>query len=260
MRLPWALVAATGCGLDLAPGTSGIPEDQSQSDSAPIALYTFEEEVGPVLDRSAILPALDLEVNGATRVPGGIRFDSETAIVESMGPAEKIIDAVRESQAFSFEVWARSEGLVQGGPARLVSLSVDFSNVNAMLGHGTDRCSGAQADRLHARIRTEDGRADGCPSVEPIDVGPDGTVQHLVLTHDDVGQARLFVNGELVASQALGRIGNSWGPAILHLGREGRSSSGSDLRPWRGILFRVAVFDRPLSASEILQAYQRGVP
>ncbi len=97
-------VAYAGAAMELAARPPRIAEGL-------IALYRFDEGAGTVVhDRSGLSPALPLTLktsrkDAAVWLPeGGLRLDHR-AILVSEGPAAKVIDAVRASNALTLEAW-----------------------------------------------------------------------------------------------------------------------------------------------------------
>ena len=105
-------------------------------------LYTFEEGAGAeVRDLSGVGTPLDLAIahpENVTWLPGGgLSIDAST-IVQSAGPASKVIDAVKLSGEVTIEAWLRPDNTTQFGPARIVTLSQDPYYRNATLGQSYD--------------------------------------------------------------------------------------------------------------------------
>lgn len=125
------------------------------------ALYTFDEGDGRVVhDRSGREPALNLSIDdpGAVRwLEEGLQVDSP-ALIATEKPAQRLVEAVRDSGAFSLEAWVTPARRGQGGPARIVTLSVDHSNRNFTLGQAEDA--------YQVRFRTTETSANGLPGVE----------------------------------------------------------------------------------------------
>lgn len=90
--------------------------------------YSFDQGKGPVIrDASGLRPALDLHVREAgavTWTEDGLRTNHPVLIATQV-PAQRLTTAVRESNAFTLEVWITPAREAQTGPARIVTLSQD---------------------------------------------------------------------------------------------------------------------------------------
>src|SRR5262249_40858604 len=108
-----------------------------QPDTAGLqVLYTFEEGSGAIIhDRSNVGTPLDLNAVPATAIswgPQGLTV-SQPTLVSSSGPATKLIQACRASNAITIEAWVRPSSAAQGDPGRIVTLSNDPDNRNIRL-------------------------------------------------------------------------------------------------------------------------------
>jgi hypothetical protein len=67
--------------------------------------------------------------------------------------AKRIIDALRSSNELAVELWIQPEYITQSGPARIVSLSIDYGIRNLTIGQG--------ADKYILRLRTSTTNSNG---------------------------------------------------------------------------------------------------
>jgi hypothetical protein len=217
-----------------------------------LALYEFEEGQGStVSDVSGLSPALDLTINdlGATAwIPGALAIMAST-IVSSPGPATKVIDGCKATNEITLEVWFRPATLSLGGPARLITNSVDASNRNFQLGQ-------EMASHYQARLRSTQSTVNGAPYLQtPGDAG-DVTAEltHLLYTRDVTGVRRLYVNAVERATDVLAGDFSNWDTTFsLALANEVTLD-----RTWLGELHRVAVYSRALTSAEVAQSYGAG--
>ena len=168
------------------------PQNSSRSSKKGlIALYTFSETQGRTIgDRSHFGKPLDLDVptDGHIRWLGthGIEI-IKPSIIRSHEPANKVVDAVRETEELTIEAWVTPHDAVQSGPARIASLSRDTGSRNFTLGQ-----QGAAVD---FRLRTPVTGLNGHPlSLMTADAILAPKVTHLVASYKS-GVQRLFVNG-----------------------------------------------------------------
>lgn len=219
-----------------------------------LALYTFLEGGGStVLDVSGNGPPLDLDITDLSAIrwtEDGLSIQSSASIV-SQGPATKIIDAVKQTGEITVEAWITPAHAAQNGPARIVGISEDLHRRNFTLGQGGSGDSPAVYD---IRMRSTSTSLNGTPSLTSPEDSFSVVLTHVACTLDNAGALRLFVDGREVSSRfAGGTLANWAGPMSLILGNE---TDGD--RPWLGDLYLMAIYDRALSASEIMRNFRAG--
>ncbi|MEM9800190.1 MAG: LamG domain-containing protein [Planctomycetota bacterium] len=241
-------------GVSVGPNTSSAASG-GRATRGLLALYDFEEAFGDtIFDSGGVGAPLNLRVadpSKTTWIPGGLRLDSAT-IVESMGSAGKINDALRSSGELTFELWIEPSSLDQEGPARVMSLSDGAYSRNLTIGQGL--WNGQPNDTYSARLRTQTTDLNG----DPMLIAPSGVaraeLQHVVFTFSTDGTGSLFVDGSMVASHNPGPNLGSWDAGFkLAFGNE----IGTD-RAWLGSLHLAAVYDRALSRGEVTGNYVAG--
>jgi VanZ family protein len=158
-----------------------------------VALYQFREASGQTIhDVSGCDPPLDLTYSSASPIAwlhtsNGIEISAPT-IIQSQGPAQKLLTAFGVAKALSLEVWIKPANITQMGAARIVSFSGDIQNSNFMLGqYGSNvafwlrtAMSGRRGAALHLDTRNNP------LSTEPV---------HIVATYKNA-RGELYVNGE----------------------------------------------------------------
>jgi len=226
--------------------------DESRGRVVPglLVLYTFEDTVNQqVLDRSGDAAPLNLaleKLRGLSRRNGALVITTSSKIV-SEAPAKKIVDTVKQSGELTIEAWVKPQDDRQGGPARIVSLSVDPGHRNFTLGQ--------DGNKYDVRVRTSATGENGIPSTST----PAGTVKaeltHVVFTRDQTGRAQIYLNGNSqVSAQVTGDLAGWSDDFRLSLANE---LTGD--RPWAGELHLVAVYGRALTAEEVGQNFAAGV-
>ncbi|MBN1672821.1 MAG: FecR domain-containing protein [Kiritimatiellae bacterium] len=272
----YALVADTthvaqGAGMDalgrMTAGSARVREGL-------VALYTFNEGGGHIVgDHSGAGAPVDLRIRDASAVEwlpeGGLRV-REPTLIESDGSPEKIVGACRRSNALSVEAWIRTWQLRQGGPARIVTVSKDWSGADFMLGAiGLSYNPDLPGPCYAARLTTAAKR----PALYEIVTEP-GTfttaLSHVVLVRESHGALRFHVNGP---DRLRGMLDYEAGTVRADVRRqEGRFSYWSDTmplrlanehgepRPWVGEYYLVAVYARALAPEEISRNFRAGTP
>lgn len=210
----------------------------------PIVLYTFEETGDPktVKDVSGVGPPLDLTLEDEGAVSwisgGGLSITSAT-LIKSTGPATKVVEAVRASQAITIEAWVRPANTTQEGPARIVTFSENPSFRNFTLGQ--------TGDQYDVRLRTTTTTTNGLPSLTATPDSATTELTHIVYTRDASGVAKIYINGfESASREGSGDFSNWDSSYTLALANE--ITKG---RTWLGELHLVAIFDRALAEGEI---------
>jgi hypothetical protein len=231
------------------------------------ALYVFAEGAGEVVgDVSGAGDPLDLTIadrEAAEWLEGGGLSVRRPTIISSGRPAAKIISACRAAGEVTVEAWVRPADTSQAGPARIVTLSRNTSQSNLLLGMNWSD-TGRPRESYTARLRTTETRASGSPlgiqGSPPLLSTPPGTAAlrrtHVVLTRSASGSVSLYLDGREAASRRVGGDLSNWdGSFRLALADELTRD-----RPWRGIFYLVAVYDRALTAREVAENFLAGVP
>lgn len=241
----------------LADGFEEVGSDRF--DEGIIARWDFKELTGnTALDTSGVDPAIDLTLEGDAEfmssygidIPSGRAIGTEAA---SRKLYDRIADPYTGSQEYTLELWIANANITQDGPARIFTYSRSSGSRNFMLGQ--------VAYQYVARNRnfSEETNNNGSPDLETYDVDQDAqaTLQHVVVTYDQVTGRRIYVDGRWtddVDETAAGRLWN-WGDN--HQVVIGDERTGN--RQWIGQMRFAAVYDQPLSAEQILQNYEAGI-
>lgn len=218
-----------------------------------VVYYPFDEGSGAtVTDRSGVGVPLDLSIDDPDAVAWGVGVLAVAAptLIRSPGPATKIVEACLVTSEITLEAWVRPANVTQGGPARLVTLSVDTSNRNFQLGQELDAYYQA---RLRTTLSTS---ANGSPFLATPegagDVRPELT--HLVFTRDAAGQRRIYVDNVLRAADTFGGDFSTWETSwSMALANEHTFD-----RTWLGEYHLVAIYSRALSAEEVARNHAAG--
>jgi PKD repeat protein len=218
-----------------------------------LARYDFAEGMNDIVsDTSGIGTPLDLTIEDLSRVtwiPGGLRLD-EATLIASAGPADKLNDALIASDEFSLEAWIATSDLGQNGPARIVTLSESTSERNLTLGQGVYNDGG---DRIEGRIRATLTDLNGLPSTATATGSLLSGFRHVVLTRATDGTTTIYIDRVIRAvGSAAGTLDN-WTAYKLGLGNE---IDGS--RPWLGVYYLAAFYDRALTPAEVTQNFAAG--
>ncbi len=220
-----------------------------------LALYTFDEGTGNVVhDVSEAGEPLDLTIES----PDAVRWErsaltlSDSALIATADPASKLYESITASGSFTVEAWLTPGSLEQDGPARIVTYSIDRSNSNFTLGQGIGGDTNP-SNQFSARVHTTNTDPVGLP----LTATGAGTLTmeliHVVMTYAD-GITRVYLDGVLVQEFAVGGQ-LSWDASH----RFGLGNEFDAPRPWLGTYHIVAVYDRALNETEVLQNYEAGI-
>ncbi|MBV6624590.1 MAG: tandem-95 repeat protein [Rivularia sp. (in: Bacteria)] len=215
-----------------------------------LALYNFNEGSGnTVFDVSGVGTALNLEIDNVTGVSWG---DGELTInspnlIASDEVATKLIDGITATQEITLEAWVTPGNRSQNGPARIASLSSDIGNRNFTLGQA--------GDDYNVRLRTTNTGNNGVGRTVFSSGGLLETeMTHVVYTRFSDGDAALYVDNQLVASENIrGDLSNWDDDYRLGIGNE---LTGD--RPWLGSLDLFAVYNQAFDAGEVEQNFLAG--
>jgi hypothetical protein len=210
------------------------------------ALYTFQEGSGGIInDVSNIGTPLDvtMENNNYHWEMERIDFNSPTRASNAANNS-KIYTAVTASNELTVEAWVRPADNTQNGPARIVTMSTDWSSRNFTIGQ--------EGGHFIGRIRTTTNGVNG----DGIQQLTGGTVQANTLTHIVMtfsgGVAKLYVNGVLEDTDNIGGNFSNWDANMdFGFGNEFGFAADNTERDWQGDLDLVAIYSRELSLSEV---------
>ncbi|QDU75490.1 Planctomycete cytochrome C [Bremerella volcania] len=215
--------------------------------SGVLAYYDFSEGSGDVVhDRSRSDSSLYLKIQS----PENVRWTSDGLVVHkptrifTTEPPRPMTAALRKTNQITIEAWITPHDLQQNGPARIVTFSHDTSSRNFTLGQ--------EKKKYDARLRTNKTDRNGMPSISTKDGQVKTQRTHVVYTKDDDGVARLYIDGKLAAERkGLGDFSNWESEMVFGLANEVTGD-----RPWLGTLHSVAIYDRALSAEEVIVQYE----
>lgn len=230
-------------------GTGGEP--LMRVDAGLILLYAFDEESGStVTDQSGELPTHDLTIadpGNVTWSANHLSVNAATAL-STVSAATKLVTRAQASGELSVEAWIKPADVTQGGPARIITMSIDPQSRNFLLGQETNTYA--------ARFRAdgESGWDNGSPTVFTTTGTATTALMHVVHTHRSDGAEVLYVNG--VENQTFMRMGGltQWDatyPIIV-------ANEATNDRAWLGELHLIAVYDQALDASEVQQNFMTG--
>jgi hypothetical protein len=248
----------TGPGDGALTDPDGAPVPPADPDAAPrpdgatvpgrvtsglVALYDLEEPSGTVA-HDAIAPYLDLTVPiAATHVKGGVAISAASGWLSSIVPATKIATRCTSTGEITLEAWVRYGALTAWSRIVAFSATADVGNI-ALTSDPTT---------VGFDLRTTD-NAYQRDTLQTFASVPTGQMKHFVLVRDQAGDKTLVLDGQTKITVTQGGDLSGWDSSSpLSVG-----NTPANDRQFTGEIHLVAVYDRALGMSEILQNYNAG--
>lgn len=214
-------------------------------------LYTFEDAPPTrARDEAANGRPIDLYLIPPPMREGTTMLDGDSLVIRGQAGGMRTAEAMTHlasGTGFTIEAWLTCESDMSGPgmPSRIVTLSGDESNHNFMLGR--------EGASFSVRMRTTTFASPNGDPLEGFASVVEGTRQHVVVTHDGTSLV-WYVDGVQVHTMARGGAYTNWDPSYpLYVGNERLAA-----RPFQGALHLVAVYDRALSAAEVMRNRDAG--
>ncbi|MBN1145383.1 MAG: fibronectin type III domain-containing protein, partial [Bacteroidales bacterium] len=171
---------------------------------------------------------------------------NNTAVV-SLEPATKIIDAVKQTNEFTFECWLKPTEPFIGADSRIASISSDNDELGFALDQWYSRSESEQDFEYSVRLQTASTVTSGYPEYNSDLSQSYINLQHLVYTRDHFGKETLYLNGNKSSEGFRPSNLDTWkSNYYLRLGNE------SDMNhSWTGSFYSVAIYNRALSEAEV---------
>jgi len=223
-----------------------------------IAYYNFGYNPDFIIyDLSGYEDPLNLTARNKTAVAWDEEnhFDivSNTAIV-SVGPATKIVNAVKKSNAFSVECWVKPLEPEFSDGARVISLAGSNEKIGFVLDQDYNETVEDQSIGYRVRVQTASTNSAGYPEYVPEKRLQTVNLQHLVYTRDSLGIECMYINGEKSLENFRPSDFSSWENSFyLTFGNEADMD-----HPWKGSYYSVAIFNKALTEKQIAGNYAVG--
>jgi hypothetical protein len=225
----------------------------SRHETNVIALYQFKTGQGnTAFDTSGVEPGMHLTLSGNTGWVGGWGIDITNGKAQaSTTTSRKLHELITATGEYTIEAWVVPANVSQEGPARIISYSAGTSARNFTLGQTLYNYNFLQ--------RSTSTDPNGDPSLSTADADEDlqATQQHVVVTYDPVKGRRIYVNGIFTGDTDPVAGGSliDWDDSFAFL--LGNEVSGD--RQWQGRLRLVAIHNRALTQTQIVQNFEAGV-
>lgn len=218
-------------------------------------LYNFAEGRGTtVKDISGVEQPMDLNISReglATQwlTGQGLRIVENTIICCKENPT-RLINALSATNEITLEAWVKQEKVGQSGPARLLTLSADNSRRAITLAHEGNKAY----YNYVSRVNTSQTDINGAPEIKTSQNFISSSLHHVVYTRNNLGRENIYINGMMLASGNREGDFSSWESDY----KFALANEISGERPWNGIFYLVAVYNRALSSEEVNQNYDSG--
>ena len=200
-----------------------------------VLLYPFE-----------FVNSISSTINTASIQSDGIHFGTSGELRTVTAPVS-LYDRLIAGEGLTVELWVRTASAEQGGPARIVSYSLDPWHRNFTIGQ--------EGRALITRLRTSQTDQNGTnPSLRVLDTFRAGTTQHVVVTYSFQRQA-VYIDGKLRIAAAVPQGDfRTWDrSSFLVFGNEATGA-----RAWQGTIAYAAIYDRALDEGTIDAHFRAG--
>jgi concanavalin A-like lectin/glucanase superfamily protein len=222
-------------------------------DASVIAIWNFKTGTGDTaFDTSGLEPAINLTLSGSYSWVGGWGVKIIDGKAQgTTASSKKLHDLITSTGEYSIEAWVVPANVTQEGPAGIVSYSAGTTSRNFTLGqtlynYNFLNRSSETDENGQAQIST----ADAAQVLQT-------SLQHVVATFSPTEGRKIYVNGELVASEDVETGGSlaDWNDTYAFvLGNEVSSD-----RLFEGTFRMVAMHNRALTQEQIIQNFDVGV-
>ncbi len=223
-----------------------ISDSTSRITTNLVAEYNFEEGSGNIVTNKIIENSnLDLtirDVSAVNWVPYGLEVKNNTGIFTNL-PAKELYNKVIETNEITLEAWIIPDNDTLVGPARIITFSENTGARNFTLGQ--------ESDSFEVRLRTTETTNNGKPAVFSTKNSVTDSLLHVVYTRNNVGEVKLFINGELNSTDTVNGDFSNWDSTYFF----GLANETTEDRLWLGKFYLAGVYNRALSPFEVLHNY-----
>ena len=240
----------TSKALTLYEGT--VASGGNRYEASVIASYEFKTGIGTTaFDTSGVDPAMDLTLSGNVEWFGGWGLNFKGGQAQALtSTSSKLVTWLGPTNEYSIEAWVAPANVVQED-SYIVSYSGGTTTRNVTLGQTMYNYD------LFNRNNASDANGDPRLSTPDADEVLQATLQHVVATYDPVEGRKIYVNGVLTTAADQDPAGGleSWDDTLAFV--LGNEVSGD--RVWQGIIRLVAIHNRTLDQTQIMQNFDAGV-
>ena len=220
-----------------------------------VAYYNFQYVQNNVIpDLSGYQEPLNLlidePVNSVKSEKGAISIVFP-AHVRSVTSATKIVNACKQTNELSIELWVNSYDN-NFNPSTIISLANDSNDVGFEVQQDVQNSD--ESPYYKVLLQTKSTFSNGLPAIQQSIPHRGNTFNHFVFTHSLNGDDCIYVNGELVGQGYRFPSLNTWkNDFYLTL-----ADNGDDEQPFIGSIYLCAVYNKALTQDQVTKNYLAG--
>ena len=223
-----------------------------------IAIYRFNEGAGNVIkDISRVGTPMNLRIadEGAVRWGNRSLNIAQPTRIRTEGPATKLITMIRNTGAFTIELWINPNDLQQVAPLVSLPSPDDPGWVNFYLGQGLVDGETTDGSRVVSRLRTTNTGPEGLPELRSDAETLSAELVQLVWTKAADGKATYYLNGQPIKEDRQGGAFATWAPNFPLL----IANNIDGTQPWLGEIRLLAFYNSALSDKDVELNYNVGL-
>lgn len=222
-----------------------------------IAYYNFSLNSDTIIhDLSGFGNPLDLYITDTMSVnwTKNSRFEIKSnTLVHSLVPATKVVNACKKTNEITLECWIKPTLTDYNSDATIISLSQDPENLGISLMQSDYSFTENKNYKYLLGLSTKSTETTGRPYLTT-DENDIITMHHIAYTRNDLGEEKLYLNGEIVANSLKPLGFDNWKSHFhLYLGNESTMQ-----KPWMGMFYLMAIYDVALTQDQITQNFIAG--
>ncbi|MBN1950885.1 MAG: hypothetical protein JW801_06750 [Bacteroidales bacterium] len=217
-----------------------------------VAWYIFSQMEGTLVpDRSRYGAAADLSLQdtaGTSFVDSSyLRIENQNKLIATS--ASKIKAACQQTDELSLECWIKTSSLPEDGIATILSLESENALAFSISCNRDNSKPGRIKYLVNLTTNTTDNR--GNPDFESKVTAKEGVLQHLVYTHNRLGEEVFYINGKAANIGFRPPKYDSWEDDYSLIIANNFLGDAA----FKGNLYMCAVYNRALSSGEVAQNY-----
>ena len=241
-------------GSSLTVQTLSLSEEQREFSNL-VAYYNFQYvQNNQIPDLSGYEDPLNLQISepvSSVKSEKGAINILYPAHVKSVEPASKIVNACKQSNEVSIELWVNSTDN-SFTPSTIISLANDSSDIGFEIQQ--DIQGNSESPYYKVLLQTKSTFSNGLPALQQSVPHRGNSLNHVVFTHNNNGDDYIYVNGELVGQGFKFPSLNTWKDNFyLTL-----ADNGTSQQPFIGSIYLCAIYNNALSEDQVVNNYLAG--
>lgn len=222
-----------------------------------IAYYNFSLNSDTIVhDLSGFGNPVNLHISDTSHINWNRNNQMElldNTVISSIKPALKIVNACKETNEITLDCWIKPSSDALFTNATILSLSQNPDNIGISLMQSDFALTDNTSYRYLLGLSTKSTESNGKPFLETVKEEVK-TLHHIAYTRNNLGEEKLFLNGNLVANSIKPLGFDNWkSDFYLYLGNESSLKS-----PWKGVYYLLAIYNVALNTDQIMQNFNAG--